>query len=389
MGGNTKNQKRMNSDVKLLTLIPYKFLPARQGGHLLNLLFQNAISMHLEGIVVGSINNEPEKENALKFDFIPLFNSKLGTYLPFSHAYDIIKIIKKRKIDAIMCSHPYQGPAAWLASRVTGIPLIGFSHNIESDRFRSLGKVWWPLMFAFEKWVMSRSQLNFFVSAEDKTWAINNYGIPPESCIVSPFGISFEQIPEKNPEAKKQWIEKGIIGSNEKLLYFIGAYDYLANVQAVSDILHEVLPRLINSELEFKILIVGKGLNESLRAKIDASAGKVVYVGFVEQISDVLDAADIMLNPVSLGGGIKTKAVEALGNNIKVVSTGNGAKGLDKKICGNMLLVSEDGDWDGFVRNIHLAASSDVNISRQFYDHYSWNNVAFRAYQEIKKLIGA
>ncbi|MCB0645030.1 MAG: glycosyltransferase family 4 protein [Saprospiraceae bacterium] len=377
----------MSHDIKLLTLISYKFLPAKLGGHLSHVYFHNAVSTYLESIIAGRIENDPSSEKNLRFELIPVFRSQLGTYFPFSHSLDLVSIIRKRKINALMCSHPYLGPTGWLASRITHIPMVSYSHNIESERFRSMGRKWWRLMHHFEKWVMRKSAINFFVTEEDMIWAIDHYGLSPKACFVSPFGINLDKIPEKNTNAKNNWVKKGVIEPQDKLLYFVGSYDYQPNEQAVIDILHEVLPRLSKTNMAYKILIVGKGLSNVLKKEIEETTGKVVYVGFVEDIRDVLDAADVMLNPMSLGGGIKTKAVEALGNNIRVVSTEDGSKGLLQEVCGKMLLVSKDGDWDTFTQNIVLAASDKENIPDSFYAQYSWSGVTEKASQEIKKII--
>ena len=377
----------MSHDIKLLTLISYKFLPAKLGGHLSHVYFHNAVSAYMESIVAGRIENDLAGEKDIKFELIPVFKSQLDTYFPFSHCFDLASIIRKKNIRALMCSHPYLGPTGWMASKMTGIPLVSYSHNIESERFRSMGKKWWPLMHYFEKWVMRRSAINFFVTKEDMIWAIDHSGLDTKTCHVSPFGINLDKIPEKNPEAKHHWIKKGVIQPQDRLLYFVGSYDYQPNEQAVKDILYEVLPRLKDTNMSYKIFIVGKGLSDFLRKEIEETNGKVVYIGFVDDIKDVLDAADVMLNPMSLGGGIKTKAVEALGNNIRVVSTEDGAKGLLREVCGKMLLVSEDGDWNTFTQNIVLAALEGENIPDSFYAQYSWNGVTEKASQEIKKII--
>jgi hypothetical protein len=53
----------------------------------------------------------------------------------------------------------------------------------------------------------------------------------------------------------------------------------------------------------------------------------IIYAGFVDDISIYFKGADVFINPVSYGGGIKTKLVEALGYNLNAVSTSNGAIG--------------------------------------------------------------
>lgn len=374
--------------LRLLTLISYKFLPANLGGHLAHVYFHNAISEYLESIVISKTTNEPVLEKRdIKFELIPIFTSQISTYLPFSNWQKISALVKKKDADTIMCSHPYLGPTAWLVAKICGIPLISYSHNIESERFKSMKKPWWLLMYYFERWVLRKSRLTFFVTQEDRLWAIANYGLDDKACMVSPFGIDLEAPPIKNIEARHKLLESGLISKENSILYFVGAYNYQPNDTAVSDIIHEIYPRLEARGISYKILIVGKGLNQKLRKEIDGTSGKVIYLGFVEDISDVLDAADIMLNPMTLGGGIKTKAIEALGHDIKVVSTSDGAKGLDPDVCLGMLYISPDNDWDSFTDNIVKAIKVNSHIGSEFYEAYSWKGVTLKAAKAIESLI--
>ena len=177
------------------------------------------------------------------------------------------------------------------------------------------------------------------------------------------------------------------IDLNTKLLYFAGSYNYHPNDEAVENILFEIYPRLSKYRNDFKILIIGKGLNEVLVKKINETKGAVIYLGFVENINDILYSADLMLNPMLSGGGIKTKAVEALGNNIKVVSTENGSFGLDVESCQGMVWISTDDNWSHFAENINLALNSEIEISEKFYSYYSWKNVTRRIVDELDRLI--
>lgn len=377
-----------NRRVHLLTLISYKFLPAKLGGHLAHLYFHNYISQYLDSIVVAKKSNDVVTElEVVKFELIPLFGRKYSPYIPLSYFFDLIQIVREKKIDVLMCSHPYMGITGYAVSRVSNIPMITYSHNIESERFKTLGKWWWKILFYYEKWVMSKSRLTFFVTEEDKQWAVENYKLNPAHCIVSPFGINLSEKPIKDKSYRINLCRKLAINTDTKILYFAGSYNYYPNDEAVEFIIDEIYPRLIEKRDDFVILIVGKGLNETLKEKITQTKGKIVYLGFVEDIREILYSADVMLNPMLSGGGIKTKAVEALGNNIKVVSTVNGSFGLDKSACNGMLWVSADKDWDKFVYNIHEALDSDNEILPEFYNQYYWGEVTKRLATVIEDII--
>ena len=47
--------------------------------------------------------------------------------------------------------------------------------------------------------------------------------------------------------------------------------------------------------------------------------------------------ADVFINPITSGGGIKVKIMEALSYGLPVVSTVHGAKGIDKTVTGRQL----------------------------------------------------
>jgi len=78
----------------------------------------------------------------------------------------------------------------------------------------------------------------------------------------------------------------------------------------------------------------------------------IIYAGFVDDINLYFKGADIFINPVIDGGGIKTKVVEALGYDLSVISTQSGAIGIPEEITGGKLLVLPDNDWTEFARKI-------------------------------------
>ena len=83
-----------------------------------------------------------------------------------------------------------------------------------------------------------------------------------------------------------------------------------------------------------------------------------------------------MLNPVLSGGGIKTKAVEALAYNKHVISTKSGALGLSPNVCGSNLHIIADNDWDNFTKAIIEASKNPRAIPPSFYEQYYWGNIA-------------
>jgi hypothetical protein len=239
-------------------------------------------------------------------------------------------------------------------------------------------------MRIFEGSMLRKATGVFLITPEDIKWAQENYRLKPEKCHLIPYGTILDKPPGGHKEAKSK--VAGQLGLDEKIpwLYFLGAMDFYPNTHALTFILDEIMPRLKQSNLNCQVLIAGKGLNEELKERISNTTG-IKYTGFIPDLNDFLKACDIMLNPVILGGGIKTKAVEALGYDKIVVSTVSGAAGLLPEYCGANLLIATDGDWDTFTNHILAAIHQRAEIPATFYDLYYWGNIARKILSVIEK----
>ena len=105
----------------------------------------------------------------------------------------------------------------------------------------------------------------------------------------------------------------------------------------------------------------------------------VIYAGFVDDISLYFKAADIFLNPILSGGGVKTKAIEAIAMNCTVVSTELGAMGLKKEVCGEKLKVVQQGEWKLFAELVIQSANETARTPKEFFNYYYWENIVERA----------
>ncbi len=134
---------------------------------------------------------------------------------------------------------------------------------------------------------------------------------------------------------------------------------------------------------KYKIIICGKGLPAAYDELKAFSAKNIIYAGFVDDINLYFKGADIFINPVIEGGGIKTKVVEALGYDLTVISTRSGAIGIPQSISGKKLYNITDSDWQGFANAI-LQADSIEKIPASFFEQFYWGNIATK----VKSILG-
>ena len=183
----------------------------------------------------------------------------------------------------------------------------------------------------------------------------------------------------KKKYAKKQIKEQYDIDSNYKILLFNGTLDYKPNVEAVEYIIKNINPTLLKKTgFLYKIIICGKGLPAIYNDLKDFKNQNIIYAGFVDDINLFFKGADIFLNPVITGGGIKTKLVEALGNNLTSISCRSGAFGIPTIIAQGKLIVVNDFDWNSFSDAI-FSAKVEENISTTFFNYFYWGNIAAKA----------
>ena len=364
---------------KVLAIAPYPYLPFFSGGQKFIAHFFEHLGSAIDLTVISVAENDFSLAKSYKT--IPLLKKSFSRYIDRSLIAKLINLTKKEGFDTIICEHPY---FAWLAFAVrkrTGVNVIIHTHNIEYQRFRSTGKWWWPVLKQYEKNSFEKADGLFFITPEDREFAINNWKIEKEKCIDLPFGVEIKSYPEDRAYYRQTVIQKHDIGDNERIFLFNGLLNYKPNIEALKIILDKINPLLIaHAALKYKIIICGKGLPEEMNELKDYTGKNIVYAGFVNSIEAYLKATDILLNPVQSGGGVKTKMVEAIAYGATVIATETGATGILKDVCGDKLVIVADDDWEGVAKAIIEKNTSSIPTPQEYYNYYFYGNI-------IKRLI--
>ncbi|MCB0698667.1 MAG: glycosyltransferase family 4 protein [Chitinophagales bacterium] len=362
--------------IRVLSIAPYKIIPPTTGGQLAITKLHHYLGALCNDNVVSTVGNA---DGQYAFALHKIFPDKPVRYLPGYGIKKMLKVAEENNITHIVCEHPYMSITTMTLAKKLGVPWYMRSHNIESERFRTLGKSWWPILKRYERFAMQNANGIFFITPEDAEWAIENFSLAEDKCHIVPFGTDMQQPTTQDDNAKTTLSEAYGLNPSAKWLYFLGALNYKPNEDAVKYIIEDVLPVLKSSNEAFEILIAGKGLSETLQTTI-GNTDNIHYTGFVPDLDIFLNACDVMLNPVMTGGGIKTKAIEALGYNNTVVSSHSGAAGISRPACGEKLIVTDDYDWDAFSVATIRAIRNDYTTPEEFYAEYYHGNIAQKVY---------
>jgi glycosyltransferase involved in cell wall biosynthesis len=122
------------------------------------------------------------------------------------------------------------------------------------------------------------------------------------------------------------------------LVVFVANFGYAPNVDAAAHLCDDILPPLRDRVPDVNAWLVGTDPPPEVRA---LEAHGVRVTGRVDDVTAYIDAADVVVCPLRIGGGVKVKAIEALRRGKCVVSTTVGAQGLPPQAA-RAVAVSDD-----------------------------------------------
>jgi len=372
---------KRNKLKNILDIVSYRYLPYTSGGQKSIALFLESLGQISNLHVAGTENNDITVAKHYKLH--PLLVSNIYRYIDIRNIFEICKLIKKNKIETLIIEHPYIGWLGVIVKKITNIKLVFHTHNIEYERFRSLEKWWWKILKYYETWVLKNADVIFCISDEDKRHMKDKMGIDEIKCITIPYGIIQKAPPTDKIECKEIICRKHNLDPDVTLLFFNGLLDYEPNTDALYNIIENINPFLQKSNIKYNILIAGKNLPSKFGGLKKWNKENIFYAGFVDDIDQYTKAADIFLNPVNKGGGVKTKMIEALGLGATVIATKNGALGVDQSVCGDKIKIVENDDWEGFANQIQINLGKNAEIPNEYFEKYNWNKIAERCLSVI------
>lgn len=228
---------------KVLAIAPYAYLPFTSGGQKFIAKFLEHLGNLVDLRVVSVAANDVSQIRNYKH--LALMKAGFGRYMDRSLIAKISAIIKEDKCEWLICEHPY---LAWLVFAIrkrTGVKVYIHTHNIEYQRFRSLGKWWWPILKLYERNCFRKADGIFFIIPQDMQFAIDHWRIDAAKCFEVPFGIEQDDFPTDRQIARSYVVQKHGFDPGNKLILFAAHLGYLPNRQALEAIIKKINPVLL------------------------------------------------------------------------------------------------------------------------------------------------
>jgi len=163
-----------------------------------------------------------------------------------------------------------------------------------------------------------------------------------------PSQVEVDEIKKHNPSIKVKAIPAYIFEKQEKKerdiektknIMFVGGFTHAPNVDGVLWYVNEIYPVLEKEFPNLKTYIIGSNPPESIQ-KIKKR--NIIITGFItdSQLNDYYANCRLSVVPLRYGAGIKGKVIEAMYNQIPVVTTSVGAEGITG--AENCLFIKDD-----------------------------------------------
>ena len=369
----------------VLGIISYPVFPAQMGGQKCVEGFYRQLATQTKLVLAVSRQNRTDTiPNAHIENF--LFDHWKGP-LNILYLFRLIRLIGKYKTDVIIVEHSYFGWLGLLLRFLTGKKLVIRSHNIEAYRFRDMQRPFWKLYYHYEKFVHRKANHSFFITDEDLRDALQNWKLDAAKTSVVTYGVSIDSsVTELKPVLRKRLISYFNIPSSCTLFLFNGTLNYAPNTDALRIIVHELLPRLRTLRFSFRLFICGKNLSAQWETVLRKHP-EIIVAGFVDDVSLFMAGSDCSINPVTLGGGIKTKLVEALACHQAVITTQTGARGIPVQLTGQQLHLIPDYNWAAFANAMAgFNHSLATETPPAFFKRYHWPTIVDQALVSLRHL---
>jgi len=172
---------------------------------------------------------------------------------------------------------------------------------------------------------------------------------------------------------------------------FTGNLGFQANEDAICWFCSEIWPRIVDRSPAATLLVAGSRPTSKLCRVVGASV-RASLVANPAEMRDVIQTAQVCIDPLRIGAGLQNKILEALACGVATVSTTLGNEGIGAKDGSEILLADSPEVFSGQVLQLLsdpvLRAEMGANCRRLIERQWSWEHHFGLLEERWKELVG-
>jgi glycosyltransferase involved in cell wall biosynthesis len=342
---------------------------------------------HYKDIHVTALDNTIRLKDAV----LNLFSKEsyhVSRFVSDVYKAKLIDLLQQNDYDVVQLETMYLSPYVDIVKEHSDALVAMRSHNVEfeiwdriTENTRFLPKKWYLRYLTNKLKQYELDHLNdydYLISVSDRDLKKFKQLGYKNGAMASPIGLEIGNYTKVDKPVVKQDFKIG----------FIGALDWIPNVEGLQWFLSKVWPKVHQLRPEIELHVAGRHTPKDM---LTLDMPGVVIHGEVPDAIDFTNANDLMIVPLFSGSGMRVKILEAMALGKPIVTTSLGAEGINA-IDGEHVLLAEDAGT--FVSQIVDAyedqslISTIGNQARAFVvDNYDHKAIAERLASKYQSLV--
>ena len=283
------------------------------------------------------------------------------------------RLMRAHDFDLIFMDKATASLYGYLLSRKFKVPWVYSSHNVEHKKFFDFAGndrrryFLSPFMYITDR---IGCTADLFVAISELDAGVFKRWVKEDKLIVIPQGFNEELF---NPFYKETTISRPTV-------LFFGSLAHIPNKEAAYIIVENIVPQVVQKFSDVLFQFVGASPPK------DLIHPNVEYAGFVSDLAKYICNSSIVIAPIKLGGGMRTKIIESLACGKVVISTPKGAEGISMKY--KNLTIKEIPDFpEAICKALEMYKGNDDSDFDALKNEFSWNSILPKLHEKMQNLI--
>ena len=266
--------------------------------------------------------------------FLPRGPAYISVMFTRTQLEKIITYVQANSPDLVVVDGVYFARIAEALHRA-GLRVIIVSHNVESALMRRVDEAETPAALLpvmrrlnRKRWQRAEAAERQLGAISEAIWVCSEQDARDLAALVGP-DTRIEIVPNPVPKWCEQQAPRPerLFSDGRAQGLFIGHLNYKPNIIAAQNLANHIVPAIQTALPEFTLTVAGFAPGKALTRILNRAKG-VKLIASPPELRGLYEAADVAVIPLTVGGGTRIKALEAMACGVPVVASEKAVEGL-------------------------------------------------------------